>query len=470
MPFSNLTVSGIVKLAEELNNHKYKPNPVRIVRVTKANKKFRHLGCFNSRDKVVQQALYMILSSFYELSFLKESHSFRPGKSTYTCVDQMKKTWKKITWFLKFDIQKYFDRVSYKNFMCLVVCKIRDTATCNLISKLFKSGYNSGWPNGLIDFNLTTEYKTLQNSIISPLIRNVFFHELDLYVREILIPLHTRYKSIKYLEDSIWIYIREIISGVVFLAKKRPVKKFIRQYRVKQAVHASIFYKEDRRLRFVRYADDFVLGFLGRKKDAFHVLQLIIHFLFSLGLKINIEKTKISHHSKGIFFLGYNVRGSYKTNDVKKINNVKVEISYVNFKFIILTKQLLECFKTKEFIRVPKKGKSQERLVARRVDKWLMLESDAYVIDRFNSIMLGLSDYYFSFSYKYNLWMVYRLLKISSALTLAHRHRLHRSAKAFKLWGNCLSIEKKTRKSNTKVISLLIPRFKTDARFNIQKF
>jgi RNA-directed DNA polymerase len=91
------------------------------------------------------------------------------------------------------------------------------------------------------------------------------------------------------------------------LINKKSVKKLIRQSIVRKAACVGIISKEDRRLYYVRYADDFVLGFLGPKKDAFHTLQLIIHFLFGLGLQVNIEKTNINHHSKGILFLGYNI-------------------------------------------------------------------------------------------------------------------------------------------------------------------
>lgn len=86
-----------------------------------------------------------------------------------------------------------------------------------------------------------------------------------------------------------------------------------------------------------------------------------------------------------------------------------------------------------------------------------MLESDAQVIDRFNSAMRGLNNYYYGFSYRSCLYTVYRLLKISCALTLAHRHKLRRAVKAFKRWGNDLSVKKITRKSDTKVVSLKIP-------------
>jgi retron-type reverse transcriptase len=82
--------------------------------------------------------------------------------------------------------------------MCIIRRKIKDKATCNLISKLFRSKY-WGTSNGLVDFNLTSasEYDTHQSSIITPLFTNIFLHELDAYVQEIIIPLYTREKTLK---------------------------------------------------------------------------------------------------------------------------------------------------------------------------------------------------------------------------------------------------------------------------------
>lgn len=94
--FSKITVEGVIKLAEELNSHKYKSNRVRRLMIPKAKSGFRPLGIANSKDKIIQQALYMIISPFYEASFSEDSHGFRPGRSTHTCLDQMKRTWKKI--------------------------------------------------------------------------------------------------------------------------------------------------------------------------------------------------------------------------------------------------------------------------------------------------------------------------------------------------------------------------------------
>jgi hypothetical protein len=227
-----------------------------------------------------------------------------------------------------------------------------------------------------------------------------------------------------------------MFSDVDSLAKYFFVEKAIYQTKGEQASYADMSYRREnqnfRRLHYLRYFDDFVLGFTGPKKDAFYILQLIIHFLFSLGIKINIEKTNIVHHSKGIIFLGYHVCGDYITNYVTNNSNSRTKISYVNLKFIIPTKQLLERYKLKGFFRVAKKGKSQERLVARRVNKWLMLELDADVINRFNWVMLGLNYYYCGSTYKSGLYSIYRLLRISCALTLAHRHKYRRAIKAFK--------------------------------------
>lgn len=177
----------------------------------------------------------------------------------------------------------------------------------------------------------------------------------------------------KYSKDFIRTNIQEMLRNADPLVKSFFVEKAIGLIKVKQASYADIFYSKEnqsfRRLHYLRYSYDFVLGFAGPKKDAFYVLQLIIHFVFSLGIKINIEKTNIVHYSKGIIFLGYNVRGDCIANHAIKSNHSRMKVSYVNLKFTIPTKQLLKRYKIRGFFRVAKKGKSQERLVARRVNK-----------------------------------------------------------------------------------------------------
>jgi hypothetical protein len=212
---------------------------------------------------------------------------------------------------------------------------------------------------------------------MSPLLTNIFLHELDAYVCDVLTPLYTRNKSIqnfrnlkydvavrKSSEDFIRTNVQQTICSVITSAKKKLVEKVIRKVRIKETAHVSTpCYKKDCRLYYLRYGNDFVLGLTGQKKDTFYVLQLIIHFVFGLDLEIIMEKTNITHYSKGITFLGYNIRGDCT------INNLKMKASYTNLKFTIPIKHLIERFKIKGFFRAAKKGKSQARLVARRVDK-----------------------------------------------------------------------------------------------------
>ena len=90
VPISNITLGSIVKLASELKTHKYKPKPIRRIMIPKAKGGLRPLGISNSKDKVVQQAIYMVLNPFYDPFFSRYSHGFRSNKSTHTCLHQMK--------------------------------------------------------------------------------------------------------------------------------------------------------------------------------------------------------------------------------------------------------------------------------------------------------------------------------------------------------------------------------------------
>lgn len=87
---SKITINGIVKLAEELRTNKYQPNFVQKIRIPKINGSFRSLGIIRSKDKIVQQAIYLLLEPLYERLFSNDSHGFRKSKTTHTCLSQIK--------------------------------------------------------------------------------------------------------------------------------------------------------------------------------------------------------------------------------------------------------------------------------------------------------------------------------------------------------------------------------------------
>lgn len=90
VPSGNVTLAGIIKLSKDLISHKYKPNPTKRVYIPKPNGEKRPLGIASIRDKIVQQALVLILEPLYEEVFLDCSFGFRKEKSTHTLLDRIR--------------------------------------------------------------------------------------------------------------------------------------------------------------------------------------------------------------------------------------------------------------------------------------------------------------------------------------------------------------------------------------------
>lgn len=186
--------------------------------------------------------------------------------------------------------------------------------------------------------------------------------------------------------------------------------------------------KEDtnfKRLTYVRYADDFLLGYIGSKSDAVKLLIHISHFADSyLGMKLHSEKSGVKHHEKGVLFLGYKIWKKYSLSVKFGIDSVgatrRIEGSRLNFS--VPLERLFTRFAERGFFMTAKWG-SKDRLVGRRQDKWLFLSSDHDVIHRFNSVLCGIKNYYSGSTQQSVLSRFYFALRKSAALTLSHRHK-----------------------------------------------
>lgn len=151
------------------------PKPARREYIAKKNSnKKRPPGIQLSDDKLVQEVVKMILESIYEPVFRKTSHGFRPSKSCQTALQQIQKTFTGANWFVEGDIHACFDSFNHHTIIILLRKPIDDEAFLQLIWKFLKAGYMKQW----------TYSSVPQSSGVSPVLANVYLHELDKFMEE----------------------------------------------------------------------------------------------------------------------------------------------------------------------------------------------------------------------------------------------------------------------------------------------
>lgn len=171
----------IAKIIKSLSDETYQPTPVRRTYISKKSdpKKKRPLGIPTFTDKLVQEALRMVLEAVYEPVFLKVSHGFRPKRSCHTALTSLKKEFNGTRWFVEGDIKGCFDTIDHAALVGFVNNKIKDARIIKLIYKFLKAGYLEDWQYH------KTYSGTPQGGIISPLLANIYLHELDKYMMKL---------------------------------------------------------------------------------------------------------------------------------------------------------------------------------------------------------------------------------------------------------------------------------------------
>jgi group II intron reverse transcriptase/maturase len=294
-----MAVDKINTIIDDLRHERYRWSPARRVNIPKKNGTKRPLGVQSWSDKLVQEAIRLLLDAYLEPQFSPHSHGFRPERGCHTALREIYHNWVGSVWFIEGDISKCFDALSHELLLSILRETIKDERFLRLISGLLKAGYLEDWR-----WNQTYS-GTPQGSIISPILANLYLDKLDKFVEHVLIPQYT--KGTKRKANKAY---EKLMHRASYLARTGR-KEEARSVR-KPAQKLSSIDPQDpdyRRLRYCRYADDFLLGFVGPKEEAEEIKHRLRAFLQEeLKLALSEAKTLITHaRTETARFLNYEI-------------------------------------------------------------------------------------------------------------------------------------------------------------------
>lgn len=411
--FSEIYIENII---EVLKNEMYQPKPVRRTYIKKSNGKMRPLGLPVFTDKLIQEAIRMILEAIYEPVFSDYSHGFRPKRSCHTALAQIKKEFTGARWFIEGDIKGCFDNINHAILVEIINQKIKDARFLKLIRLFLKAGYMEDWKYH------ETYSGCPQGGIISPILANIYLNELDRHVMKIKKEFDVAIKAHYTPEYTKLVGLRKRLHNKIKNSNGIEREKLIEEYKSATAQMLKLPAKQcdDKKIKYVRYADDFLIAVNGNRQDCEKIKQELTEFISTtLKMELSQEKTLITHSNTPARFLGYTVRvrrdqqikpkGKFKT---RSMNN-KVELN-------IPFKDKIEKFL---FLNGIVKQRSDNGRLEPIHRPQLLNRTDLEIVTIYNAELRGICNFYGLASNFNKLIYFNYLMEYSCLKTLAGKHR-----------------------------------------------
>jgi group II intron reverse transcriptase/maturase len=396
-----MSLDKIDAIIDALRQEGYRWTPVRRTYIPKKSGKLRPLGLPTWSDKLRQEGIRLLLEAYYEPQFSPHSHGFRPGRGCHTALGEITKSWRGVKWFIEGDISQCFDSLDHEVMLSILRERIHDNRFLRLLSNLLKAGYLEGWR-----FNATLSGAP-QGGVVSPLLSNIYLDRLDQFVEQVLLPAHNRGDRRRPYPP--YMALLKAARNKRIAGALEEAKRLRRQ--AQQMPSRDPNDPEFRRLWYVRYADDWLLGFSGPREEAEAIKAQLNEFLGeTLKLKLSDEKTLITNaRTQSARFLGYEVvtqnadDKQFRAQHRRCINGVpglKIPEDVIRAK----------CAK---YMR---RGKACH--LATRIN-----DADYSIVTQYQAEYRGFVQYYGLAYNAHRLWRVHRVMQLSLVFTLANKYR-----------------------------------------------
>jgi group II intron reverse transcriptase/maturase len=425
--FSQTWIDDIIN---SMRDESYQPSPSRTTYIPKqdGSGKMRKLAFPNGIDKLIQECVRIVLDCIFEPTFSNLSHGYRPNRSIHSAVAQVEH-WRGTTWFIEGDISSCFDEVDHRVLESILRERIADERFIRLINKLLKAGY----------FDTDLEFHQSkggvnQGSICSPILANIYLDKFDRFMEDIInrdTQGDHRKQNPEYAKVHYQLKKAKAIGDIIAI---KTLKK-----KLNNIASVDVMDPNFKRIKYVRYADDFLIGIIGNKAYAKQIKQEIADFLrIKLKLRLSDNKTKITHarHDEANF-LGFRI-----TKDK----------SYSQIKILIDIKEIIR--------RLHEKGFCDKHGYPIGVTK-VFNKPIHEIIKHGNNVLRGILT---NLQGCHNFWQAPRIqyiVQFAIAKTIARKYRISMK-KVFKTYGARLTVNYLNPKSQPKTISLAL--FRSFAR------